>query len=154
MIMGKKDRYFYPTKYNMVRVVGRLAEIVKEQGGTAKKHSDELLIHLRGRDGVVLDTSPVVKTNFVSNFGDLWIRFELDGYRYYFQSESNPYFPDGFIKKPVDWTGEAFLDKIESADKSWMTDEMFSDSADDNAIEDSAKRLLKQLRNIPATVKR
>ena len=154
MVIRTRDRYFYRQHYNMVRVIGRLAEIVNERGGTAKGHSDELWIHLRGDDGAVLDIAPIIKTNFVSNIGDLWIRFELDGYRYYFQSESNPYFPDGFIKKPVDWTGEAFLDKIESADKSWMTDDMFSDSADDNAIEDSAKRLLMQLRNIPATVKR
>ena len=143
--MGGRDRYFYPTMYNMVRVVNRLAEMVEKKGGKVERREEELSIHFRDGQNNVRDDIPAVTTNFVSLIADLWIRFELNGYRYYFEVDNNPFFPDGYIKTPVGWDGKSYIDKIESGEKSWLYDDMFRFAAKEEVIDLSAAALLNQL---------
>ena len=143
--MGGRDRYFYPTMYNMVRVVNRLAEMVEKKGGKVEWREEELSIHFRDGQHKVRDDVPPVATKFVSLIADLWIRFELDGYRYYFEVENNPYMPDGYIKTPVGWDGKSYIDKIKSGEKNWLYDGLFRFAAKEEMIDMSAAALLNQL---------
>ena len=88
-------------------------------------------------------TAPVVKTNFVSLISDLWIRFELDGFRYEFEVENNPFFPDKWCKSPA--AGEKrgyYWEEIEIGDKGYYVNDMFEPVADEKTIEDAAMWLL------------
>ena len=121
----------------------RLAEIVEEEGGQVEWREEDVLVHFRDGERKVRDDIPAVTTKFVSLVSDLWIRFELNGFRYYFEVSDNPYFPDGYIKTPVGWDGETYIDKIE--EKLWMLDGIFGKAADEDTIERSAVILLDQL---------
>ena len=83
MVTGKKkERYLYPTMYNMVRVVNRVAETVRERGGRADPREEEVTVFFRDGNREVKSDVPAVTTRFISLISDLWIRFELDGFRY------------------------------------------------------------------------
>ena len=142
--MKRKDRYFYPTKYNMVRVINRMAKMVEEKGGKVEWREEDLTIHFRDGERNVHDDVPVITTKFVSLI-DLWINFELDGFKYHFEVENNPFFPDGYTKTPVGWNGKSYIDKIEAGNKSWLFDSMFKIAVDEETIDMSAAALLKQL---------
>ena len=149
MVTGKKERYFYPVMYNMTKVVNRIAEMVREKGASADPREKELLVVFRDGEGTVRNEIPAVSTKFVSPISDLWIRFELNGYRYYFQVDDNPFFPDGYTKVPEDWKGKGYLDKIESGDKKWLTDDMFRTAVSEETVTKAAEALLRQLEAAP-----
>ena len=48
--MGKNERYFASTKYNMARALNVLADMIEESGGEVDRHSDEVVIYARGYD--------------------------------------------------------------------------------------------------------
>ena len=147
MIIGKKERYFTPTLYNMVRVINRLAEMAENEGGKVEWREEDVTVHLRDGKGNVRDE--IITTKFVSLVSDLWIRFELDGFRYYFEVEDNPFFPDGYTKTPVGWNGKSYIDKIESGDKHWLFDSLFRTDAPEETIDHAAAVLLEQLKAAP-----
>ncbi len=88
------------------------------------------------------ENAPVVKTRFVSLICDLWLRFTLDGFRYSFSTEGNPFFPDRWSKVPVGSDGQYYLDEIECSDKFYYPDDMFHPVAKEETIEKAAKDLL------------
>lgn len=145
----RKERFLYPTMYNMVRVVNRMAETVRERGGRADPREEEVTVFFRDGNREVRSDVPAVTTRFVSLTSDLWIRFELDGFRYYFQVDDNPFFPDGYTKVPKDWNGRGYLDSIESGDKNWLTDGMFRTAVSETEIRHAADALLKYLEGAP-----
>lgn len=49
MLYGK-ERYFPAVEFNAVRMINRLAELVREAGGRAEGHSEALYVHTRGYD--------------------------------------------------------------------------------------------------------
>ena len=145
----RKERFLYPTIYNMVRVVNRVAETVRERGGRADPREEEVAVFFRDGNRKVRNDVPAVTTRFVSLTSDLWIRFELDGFRYYFQVDDNPFFPDGYTKVPEDWKGKGYLDSIESGDKNWLTNGMFRTAVSETEIRHAADALLKYLEGAP-----
>ena len=84
----------------------------------------------------------MIPTTFVSCICDLWIRFELDGFRYYFDVDHNPFFPDSFIKEPANGVGKYYGENVEAGDKDWLWDELFRPVAEEETIEKCADVLL------------
>ena len=86
--------------------------------------------------------SPVVSTRFVSLVSDLWIKFKLDGYQYYFGVDTNPFFRDSWSKGKTNSDRTIYLDEIDAGDKFYYTNDMFTPVADEETIETAAKGLL------------
>ena len=197
----RKDLWFQSTKYNMVRVINALADLVEAKGGTVERQKEERLIHTRGyaeeidslktryervRRAMIgmhpgdpaYDTrakaleeirkklsdteemennSPVITTYFCGIIPDAWIDFTLDGYGYYFAPDSNPYFPDKYIKRPLGKDERGYyLEEIEAENKCYMPDSMFTPVAPEDEIKAAAKELLAYLtsREVMPVVKR
>ena len=88
------------------------------------------------------EKAPTIRTCFVSLVSDLWIRFELDGYEYYFETEGNPFFPDKWLKKKCGSAGKYYMETIDCPDKFYCLDDMFNPVADESSVEDAARKLL------------
>ena len=92
--------------------------------------------------------APMVKTTFASRLSGLSINFELDGFRYSYHSDRNPYFPDNAFKAPADESDYGYYsESIEN--KPWLLDELFKPVADKESIEISAAVLLDFLLKLP-----
>ena len=72
--------YLNKWEFNVSRVLTRIAEIVKERGGKVKR-GHEAKVTTEDFDGFI----DVTHTSYIT--------FVCDGIAYYFQSESNPFFP-------------------------------------------------------------
>ncbi len=109
----------------------RIAELEKEKSELMQAEQD----------------APVVKTNFVGFSFGMAIHFELDGYRYSFYCDSNPYLDDSYSKIPIakDLEQQYCSDAVEAFAKCWMLDELFRPVAEDDTIEKSAAILLDYL---------
>lgn len=81
-----------------------------------------------------------------------YISFVLDGFYYYFELDSNPFFPAHFIKTPIAEDGKRSLDAyLEDSKKEWAFDSFivgFYASKDD--VKEAANILLNELRTAPA----
>ena len=55
--MWTKDRYYDSVNYNMVRVFGELARIIKKNGGDVECPGEPLRIHTRGYHEKIMDVS-------------------------------------------------------------------------------------------------
>lgn len=70
----------------------------------------------------VADRQEAVKVNHLS-----YIKFYLDGFVYYFQTDSNPFFPFYFNKAKVDKNGTYSRDAgLEESKKEWLWDSFFN----------------------------
>lgn len=117
------------------------SEKMLEKGRQAMRKLLDEIDELKKKD----EAAPVIRTRFCSLGADIWMRFELDGWNYYWQTEDNPFFPDGLIKKPQGSKAKYYLDEIDGRDKTWMFDDLFQPVAKEETIEKAARNLFTSL---------
>ena len=137
--------------------IDRIAEhILMNPSETEKNATRESIVHSLRSDLQELEQkkrlSPVISTRFVSLTADLWLRFKLDGYEYYFEVESNPFFPDRFTKATYGEHGVVYLEEIEAPEKIYYPNDMFNPVASVDTVADAAKDLLEYLERKRATI--
>lgn len=94
------------------------------------------------------ESAPVISTRFVSLVSDLWIRFELGGFRYTMEFDTNPFFPDNVLKVPAEGDGKYYMDDIQAEDKFYYTNSFYEPVASEDSVVESAKKLLEFLKGM------
>lgn len=107
----------------------------------AIEYSKKRLADVKEKD----ENAPRVVTKLVSCICDVGITFDLDGFTYVFYADSNPFFPDMFVKHPVGAISKFYFDKVESGDKDWLLNGMFEPVASYEVIDLCAEKLLEFL---------
>ena len=83
--------YLAAWDYNCARMLGALAEIVENNGGKVKPFR-----HVMANNRTY---EPTAEPRQI--YGQSWITFTLDGIRYYFSYNDNPYFEHNYIKQEI-----------------------------------------------------
>lgn len=91
--------------------------------------------------------APIIRTEFVSLVSDLWLRFKLDGYAYYFEVDDNPFFPDKYCKTPADGDGRYYFEEIDCEEKVYYPDDFFKPVAAEEMVDVVARSLLDFLKD-------
>ena len=140
MIVIKENERLYPSayEYGAARVMSRLAELVKESGGSVKPLRNAIISNRNN------DSAPVVTVTHTS-----YISFTLDGVYYYFQVDNNPFFPFYYNKTRI-VDGKHKLNTYSAElDKAWLTDPVYCGIATDEEINSAAVVLFELLKKAP-----
>jgi hypothetical protein len=125
--------YLSAWDFNSCRVLGSLAEIVRNNGGKVKP-APTIMANNRTYEP---DAEPV------PIYGHGYISFTLDGDYYYFQVDSNPFFDPMILKARID-NGKYREVYLEAFSREWIYDCMFQ-IANDAEIREIAEILFSLL---------
>lgn len=124
IVYQENDRFYLcPLDFNMCRIFTALAVIVEKYGGKVKPLKTALI-----SDRSLKGEEPIVVTH------TSYITFILNGVYYYFQVDSNPFFPFYYQKIPIKagkYSKDVCLDEFS---KSWLFDYLWGSGVSDTDI--------------------
>lgn len=131
--------YLRSLDYNICRVFEELAKNIEGAGGRVKPAL--YITHAHNRDA---EGAPVVAARYRD-----YIRFELDGLVYYFQTDDNPFFPF-YYNKTRNQNGKYSRDAgLEELAKDWLVDPLWEPSCPEAVIQYAAQTIFDALQNAP-----
>lgn len=134
--------YLKAWEYNTTLVLEKIAELIEANGGKVKSANKGFIEYQR-------DNSEGSRKE-VSHLG--YMSFILNGYLYYIQFDSNPFF-DHFYSKSLIKDGKVakhhYLDKLE--DKVQLNEKLMHYNCDEELIEKTALDIFKALIEAPAS---
>lgn len=136
----KQRLYLGSWEYNAARILSKLAEIVEDNGGRVKP-LNHAVIQNRNYSPEEREATEIVVTH------TSYITFVLDGFYYYYQVDSNAFFPFYFTKRPIineKYSRDAYLD---NDPKEWFFDCFFSKSCCDADVVEAANLIFNMLCN-------
>lgn len=144
----KQRLYLGSWEYNAARILSKLAEIVEGNGGRVKP-LNRAIIQNRNYSPEEREATEIVVTH------TSYIAFVLDGFYYYYQVDSNAFFPFYFTKRPIingKYSRDAYLD---NDPKEWFFDCFFSKSCCDADVVEAANLVFNMLCNAaPSQIRR
>ena len=140
MIVCKENERLYPSafEYGAARVLSRLAEIVTTHGGKVKPLKTAVISNRNNND------CPVVTVTNTS-----YIEFVYSGNHYYFEVNSNPFFPFYYHKTPVVDGMHKMNVYSDELSKEWLIDPVFRGIATETEIDRAALALFTLLIKAP-----
>lgn len=144
----EKEQTLYLTAwgYNSARLFQRLEKIALDNGGAIVSTWEKELTtyHIIPRYDDRVDEEKAITTNYRS-----YINFYLDGFVYYIQLDSNPFFPHYFQKIPVNKDLQNkykyYLEELKTSD--FLYDCLFGFDCSDNEIKEIANLIYNQVLN-------
>lgn len=136
----KQRLYLGSWEYNAARILSKLAEIVEDNGGRVKP-LNHAVIQNRNYSPEKRETTEIVVTH------TSYINFTLDGFYYYYQVDSNPFFPFYFVKSRIEngkYSRDAYLD---NDPKKWFFDCFFSKTCCNADVTEAANLIYNMLCN-------
>ena len=121
--------YLKNGEYAMMWVFKEILNIVKEKGGKlANKQYYQQDTYFAGEQLIIRneDQAKMTVKGFTWSFGS-YIEFELNGYYYYLQSDSNPLISNHLMKTKIihkdgkDWIQSVYLDDLDDICNSTLT---------------------------------
>lgn len=142
MIVTQENQRLYLSTwdYNFSRILSKLAEIVENNGGRVKP-LNHAIIQNRDYSPEERESTEIVVTH------TSYISFVLDDFYYYYQADSNPFFPFYFSKRSIvngKYSRDVYLDHDT---KEWCFDCFFSKSCCNADVTEAANLIFNMLSN-------
>lgn len=140
MIVNKENERLYPSayEYGAALVLSRLAELVKESGGSVKPLHKAVISNRNN------DSAPVVTVTHTS-----YISFTLDGVYYSYSVSDNPFFPFHYSKTRIVDGKHKMNVYADELSKVWLTDPVYCGIATDEETTSAAVVLFELLKKAP-----